>query len=464
MALDEAEDQQVNELVRRSRRVAVPMDRRRRITEAAIGAAFLAAALALALLADADTPWRVGPAVVLTLLFALSTRVLFEVGAGYSVPTQLAFVPMLLLLPTPWVPLLVAGGWLLGKLSELRDGRTHPDRLLLVLPNSWFAIGPALTLVALDAQTPEWSHWPAYVLALLAQFVFDAVASELREGFGRGIAPRVQLHVLGWVQAVDALLSPLGLLAAFASLSWDYAFLLLVPPAGLLLSYSRERASRLTSALALADAARERQELIASASHEMVTPLGILIGLTDRMAPGRRLDDERREQIHGAMRRELVQLRQLVRQFVDYTRLKTDRGLALGSGPASVGPVLEDIAFALSVAATMRVRAPDTLAVRADPDRVHQMILALAVALLRSTSGQAELTLTATAAAGRVEITVEGTGPGTLAGFEEGGAAGIGLHVTRELALIHGGDVRTDPGPNGAARYVLTLPLDDGGG
>jgi signal transduction histidine kinase len=162
------------------------------------------------------------------------------------------------------------------------------------------------------------------------------------------------------------------------------------------------------------------------------------------------------------MRRELVQLRQLVRQFVDYTRLKTDRGLALGSAPAPVKLVLDDIAFALAMNAHVHVRAPEALAVRADPDRLHQMVLSLAVAVLRSSAGDAEVALAAVADGGRVDIVVDGGAPDGRdpIGFDEGGAAGIGLHVTRELALAQGGDVRA----HGTTRYVLTLPLDDGAG
>jgi signal transduction histidine kinase len=457
VATDPNADPEVAELLRRGWRVAAPMEPRRRVTEGLIGLAFLVAALALAVLADADRSWNAGHAIVLTALFALATRVQFDVGAGYTVPTQAVFVPMLLLLPTPWVPLLVAAGWLLGKLLELREGDIHPDRLLLVLPNSWFAIGPALVLVAADAQTPDWDDWPIYLAALASQFVFDLASSELREWFGRGIAPRLQLQLLGWVQAIDALLACLGLLAAFAALTWEYAYLLIVPPAGLLVFYARERARRLANALALADAARERQELVASASHELVTPLAVLIGLTDRLAPGRRMDDNRREQVHAAMSRELVQLRQLVRQFVDYTRLKTERDLALQVSVTEVRPVVDEIATALVGSATLDLRLEPGLTATVDRERLHQMLLGLIGSAMKASPGSPGVRLEGRSAGSGVELVVHGPGPAPAAPFAEGGPEGLGLYVTRELARAQGGDVAVVTAAEGT-RYTLSLP------
>ena len=44
----------------------------------------------------------------LVAAYALVADAEFPSGAGFAVPTQIMFVPMLLLLPTPMVPLLVA--------------------------------------------------------------------------------------------------------------------------------------------------------------------------------------------------------------------------------------------------------------------------------------------------------------------------------------------------------------------
>ena len=457
------------------------MDRRRRITEGLAAATFLAAALAIGLGFDAARDWDVGVAIVLTLLLALSIRVPFDVGAGYTVPVQLAFVPMLFLLPTPWVPMLVGAGWVLGKLPDYIRGDVHADRLIVALANAWFSIGPVLVLCAGDAQLPDWDDWPWYVAALAAQIVFDNVNGQLREWLGRGIAPSLQFRVLGLVHAIDALLSPLGLLAAFASAEtgFDYAFLLLVPPAGLLFFYSGERARRLTNALALADAAREREELIAGASHELVTPVAVLVGITDRL---QRPDTppERREEMLAAMRRELAQLRHRVRQFADYTRLKTGRELRIDARPTDVLTVARGVTEAFVAEAHVSVSVPpDIPEVRMDPDRLHQMLMSLVANAVKLSPPGAGVVITAAATDGRVEVSVADEGPGippeAIAGlFDEGrpattGApegAGLGLYLVRELADAQGATVRvaTEPGRGqrlhaGTARVNIHLIL-----
>src|SRR6188768_3845821 len=58
-----------------------------------------------------------GPAlatVAFVLAYACAARVEFEVNAGAAVPTQLVFVPMLLVLPPAFVPLAVAAGLVLS--------------------------------------------------------------------------------------------------------------------------------------------------------------------------------------------------------------------------------------------------------------------------------------------------------------------------------------------------------------
>ena len=131
-----------------------------------------------------------------------------------------AFVPMLLLLPTPLVPLLVLAGWLLGRLPEALAGGCRARPALIIPADCWFALGPALVLVLVRRTRARLGRLAVYVLAL-------AVA--VRLGHHRQHAARVasptapppRLHVraarLASSSCIDALLSPLGLLAAFAS-------------------------------------------------------------------------------------------------------------------------------------------------------------------------------------------------------------------------------------------------------
>ena len=226
------------------------------LAELAVGLPFLAAAIALALIGDSGRTLQVGPAIVLVLAYGALSRVRFHAGAGHTVPTQLVFVPMLFTLPTQLVPLLVLAGMVAGNLPDYAREALHPGRALMLPGDAWHAVGPALVLLLAGATAPAWADWPWYVAALGAQFAVDFAVYAARARLALDIPGREQLRVLGWVWLVDALLAPLGLLAAFASVDHPYAFVLMLPLALLLKLFARERNERIDQALELGGAYR----------------------------------------------------------------------------------------------------------------------------------------------------------------------------------------------------------------
>jgi len=94
------------------------------------------------------------------------------------------------------------------------------------------------------------SDLPLLLGALFAQFALDFASSAGRERLAFGISPRKLLPFFGWVYTVDALLAPVGFLAARESETTQYAFLLALAPACLLALLARERRSRIERAQA----------------------------------------------------------------------------------------------------------------------------------------------------------------------------------------------------------------------
>jgi diguanylate cyclase (GGDEF)-like protein len=237
-------------LVQARSRARTRLGGRERWTSFALGGGFVLAAAAMATLVRWETPFRPATAALLVLSLAFVSRIEFEVGTGSAVPTQVVLVPMLLLLPAPVVPLCVAGGYLLGGIVDSAKGRRHPERLAVLLGSCWHAIGPALVLALFADPTPRWDQWPLYLAALTAQFAFDFASSAGREWIAFGISPRKLLRFFVWVYAVDALLAPVGLLAALESESMRYAFLLALAPVCLLALLAHDRRSRIQRAQA----------------------------------------------------------------------------------------------------------------------------------------------------------------------------------------------------------------------
>ncbi len=232
------------------------LDRRERRATAAVSAAFLVPALALALLADADRGTSVPLVVAFVAALAIVARVEFSLGAVYAVPTQIVFVPMLLLLPTPLVPLLVAVAFVLSSVAHSLRGGAPLSRSALAVGDAWFALAPASVLVALGTQTPDWKHWPVFVLAFGAQLLFDCASSVARAHFTQGAPVRAVLNDLRLAYRVDALLTPIGLLAAFAAADEPATALLVLSLVGLLVVFSRDREAGVQRSLELGRAYR----------------------------------------------------------------------------------------------------------------------------------------------------------------------------------------------------------------
>jgi putative nucleotidyltransferase with HDIG domain len=283
-----------------------PLSDRELLTECIVAVLFVIAAVALI---ELGNPGHVpiGIAVVLTIAFALLSRFEFETGAGYTVATQLVFVPMLFLLPPEIVPALVAAGRVLGGLPDFLTGKLPGDRVISRLSDSWYSLGPAVVLTAAGVDHGAfWSDWPWWVLALVAQFVVDFVVSSAREWAGTGRAPEMHVRELAPIWTVDVLLSPVGMVAALASEDGRYAFVLLFPLALLMWVFAQERRARLDqqietsrtyrrTALLLGELIGEDDEYTGAHSQGVVS---LSVAIADELGLG---EDQRRLVEFGAL-------------------------------------------------------------------------------------------------------------------------------------------------------------------
>ncbi len=233
-----------------------------RLVEWISAGAFLAAAVVFALLVPGGRELDPAIAIALVALYALAARVEFHTGSGWTVPTQVVFVPMLFLLPIDLVPIFVAAALLIFRVPEYLSGKVAPERAVIQLGDSWHAFGPAAVLAIAGVADPAWSEWPLYLAALGAQYGVDFVTSAARECIGYGLKLRVLVAELRSIWLVDALLSPIGFLAAIASVGEEWAFLAVLPLLGLIVIFAREREARIDNAIALGNAYRGTAHLL----------------------------------------------------------------------------------------------------------------------------------------------------------------------------------------------------------
>ena len=263
--------------------------RRELATAALTSGSFVIAAAAFALAADSSRDLHLLTAAVLVVGFALLARFELELGSGSAVPTQLAFVPMLFLLPLPLVPLCVCLGYLLGTVFDAFVGRVQIGRLAVLVGCSWFSIPPAFVLYAAGEPAPRWDDWPLYAAAFALQCGGDLAHTVVQQRLAYGHRLRALVSPLAQVYAFDALLSPVAFLAVRDD---TYAFLALAPLLAVFAALMRERRRRFD---ALIEA--ERAEALARTDP--------LTGLANRRAFEERLDAEL-ERAGGRRRSELV--------------------------------------------------------------------------------------------------------------------------------------------------------------
>ena len=240
---------------RRERR-SQPLARTERLASLIIGGSFFVAAIPFAVLVESSRRPSVVTVVLLLAAYAVASKVEFEIGTGFAVPTELVLVPMLFFLPIGTVPVAVAVGLVLGELAGGRPRRGHLERVAVVPGNAWHALGPALVLAAAGERPPSLSDWPLYAAAFGAQLVFDLTSSAVREWIAFRLQPRVHLRFMVWVWMVDGALAPVGLAVALSAATGGQAVLLVTPLIALLAMFSRHRSVAIDRALELSHAYR----------------------------------------------------------------------------------------------------------------------------------------------------------------------------------------------------------------
>jgi HD-GYP domain-containing protein (c-di-GMP phosphodiesterase class II) len=291
---------------RHGERQNVALEGRERTAELSIALVTLCASVLMAWVAPGTGPFRLGLAVALVAACAVAYLVRFYDGAGYTVPSQLVLVPMLLLLPAGSVPLFMVAGVTIANVSRCLRGELHPERVAVGIGDAAHALAPALVIALAAPATPTWSAVPVYALALASQFGLDFLITVVRDWFVVGLGVDLALPLLGWTWLVDGILATIGLLAALAARDAPFGALLVLPLMGLLHVFSRERSARIDQSLELSRAYRGTTLLLSDVlddddAYTAFHTRGVVqlsLAVADRLG----LDDRRRRSVEfGAL-------------------------------------------------------------------------------------------------------------------------------------------------------------------
>ncbi len=216
-----------------------------------------------------------------------------------------------------------------------------------------------------------------------------------------------------------------------------------------------------------------RKQFIASASHELRTPIFSLGGFLE-LLEDEELDEETRAQFLAQLRGQVARMRKLATELLDLSRLESG-ALELRPEPTDVGQLARDIASEFTPAITAHDAAlefhaaPDPIEIDCDPERVAQVMRILLDNALVHTPAGTTIVVSAAREDGHVTLEVADTGLGirnqtmphifepfyTSADGARG--AGLGLAIARELAGQMHGELTVRSAP-GETAFKLTLP------
>jgi signal transduction histidine kinase len=218
-------------------------------------------------------------------------------------------------------------------------------------------------------------------------------------------------------------------------------------------------------------AAEAKEEFLASLSHDMQTPLAIILGAVHVLDA---TSAEHLESTLPLMRAAAHRLQRFVQQFLDLARLEAHEALAVRVVPLDVAAVVERTVSLFVEYEPIVLELPaDLPAALGDPQRVEQIL----ANLISNAFGYASTpTIHARAEGASVLIEVADRGRGmtveeldrafTKFGRIDRGRApsgtGLGLFISRAMAEALGGRLTGRSEPGTGSRFTLQLPTADG--
>jgi len=231
-------------------------------------------------------------------------------------------------------------------------------------------------------------------------------------------------------------------------------------------------------ALRPAQAAWERQQrFIASASHELRTPLTLIRASAEVALRGVPAGDADQRELLADVLAESDHMRQLVDDLLTLSRLDSQH-LPIRLAPVDLPLLLAEVqrqAARLGAERGISVTLGAVSGtVRADPDRLRQVLIILLDNALRYTPAGGQITLAAVPDGQSVQLSVADTGCGIApehlphiferfyrvdaARGRESGNAGLGLAIARGLVEVMGGSIGAESAVGQGTTIWLRLP------
>jgi signal transduction histidine kinase len=229
----------------------------------------------------------------------------------------------------------------------------------------------------------------------------------------------------------------------------------------------REAAARRTLEL--------EEKLVGIVGHDLRTPLAAIRMSTELLFRAGSLTREQARTL-ARVTSSAARMARIIRDLLDFTRLRQGGALPLSLRASDLAHLAAKAVAELSAAhpgREIRLDVRGTAAVRADPDRILQVMTNLLANALQHGPPAAPVRAAVGVEDGAVFFRVHNEGPpvpsalqarifepfcrGTSEGGE--GSLGLGLYIVREIADAHGGDVELRSADGEGTTFTLRLPV-----
>lgn len=230
------------------------------------------------------------------------------------------------------------------------------------------------------------------------------------------------------------------------------------------------------------DANRTKDDFLATVSHELRTPLNVIVLWAKMLQESSAIqtDEHLREGV-TAIRNSAEAQKELIEDLLDVARI-TSGQLRLQTREVELLDVVHEAIDSIAPAVeakNLHIETDftnDVGIVRADPDRLRQVIWNLLINAAKFTPNEGTINVHVSRHGGEVEIRVRDTGRGIPAEFlpqiferftqadasrsRDHGGIGLGLTISRQLVELHGGTIQAhSDGPGKGATLTIRLPL-----
>ncbi len=231
--------------------------------------------------------------------------------------------------------------------------------------------------------------------------------------------------------------------------------------------------------------AQLKEDFISNVSHELKTPLSLIRMFSEILVTDRVKSDAARHEYYGIIHNESDRMGRLITNLLDFARLERERHslhiervniaqLTLKELEAYRYQIQKD---GFELTAQVDCNIPDTMA---DPNAISMALFNLLDNAVKYSGERKQIAVVVSRENGFVNLSVrdEGLGipqeerqkifekffRGTSASVKRIRGSGIGLSITRQVAEMHGGEIRVESELGRGSTFVLRIPIREQSG